>query len=511
MFIKDDTCKIEIVPCCRHSDNGQKHCVHRSEVTDTSVTAKSGKNLDSYQLSHSAVVVSGNANCSVDRDQLDKTSSSNIDVGMKLEPMSQTCRNVRNCTSKCDCRTLPPQQCFLCPYVHVCCVGKLVYIQRFLTVTELAEALPRQTESEALPDRTQNETHIGQKGHEAPPAGQTLGKATPGQPVNQIQSVIRRYLLVDMRDVIYLGHSSQDYSFRQSGIIDNNKQQTECLERENKNITAGPRGDNVEANHTTSNENRETKSMMPNHTPLFHKHLRPDGVAVFCRKKECLNQTDTKVVNNHTLLIDSHFHELKNTFGQNIKSKSAEESLDITEVTTPEKDLSQPVRDDSKARVMTPKYVVLGKCVNTRKRKLGILQMDKAIELDPGRKKTDHQDLRSDGNSVEHEMCKEYRYSDKSVSETVNVQQCSKPTSVSGDLSSQEYGKMSQNKMSSFEDSTQPAIRDVSEIGQLNEVVIYLENKGSVVSEMDIGGKLNHTFIAECDIVLSSKIFKVKF
>ena len=481
LVVRDNTATIEIVSSCWHGDTGLQQCVQQ-QVLPSNDPMIPGR--DNNEASERASCGGKSTSQAKEHDITAQLSSGNTNNSVLSKHHKK--KSVQCCSTECNCERLTSGDHFLCPYVHVCCLGKLVYIGRYQTVTE------RQV------DRQQ-------------------------------QCKNRTYLMVDMRDVIYLGdtrstgedratisgnrnhlgseNKSPEFGTGQStgikssvGTIDVRNEKCQLTACANKGIAESGsqrqcRSDKTRVDNDFNKAKRDTDSQRS----ALHRHVKPEGGVAYCRKKDCLaNKT---LPHGDCVPVLEHIR----TRIEDVDNNSSSNDCLVNKVTG----LSRADQKTEKAlhrkTVITPKYSVIGK--HAKKRKLEH-QWSKEKQL-------------SESNSVGTGVNNDMKSGSAVKDQSTDIPRQMKPTDLSkrdevdsGLLVSKatHVGQpMVQGNNENVCRQEVETIKDLSQVGVLTEVIVYIENKGSVLSEVDtVGERQINKFITECDLVLGKQIFKVQ-
>ncbi|XP_053389468.1 uncharacterized protein LOC128552453, partial [Mercenaria mercenaria] len=230
------------------------------------------------------------------------------------------------CTEACNCDKIEIGENFPCPYAQTCCIGKIVAISVYEMISETMV--------------TRNVENL--KG---------LNESERSRP-----SSCDKYLLIDMRSAVYIGNSvkvdnsrsrhkntGSAKSLSSDGVETLNNSNTakttsncESLKTEmvKCNISSNIQvGTEQESNNCTT----DSVECISKKTSALHKHVKPDGSIVFCRKAECCDKQNVlgsryemnlKVNNNGKKVTStSELDTCKENCSVNSKHESSDSNL----------------------------------------------------------------------------------------------------------------------------------------------------------------------------------------
>lgn len=560
LFIQDDTGRIDIVVCCCHSntEGGGPRFVCVPAAGKMPKVEQLGNCVRNPQTSVTLLGQSAD-------ERLWKTNGTtclreclegekdDVESNGKEKQAQHFSTIGHGCSEQCICVSSTSGARFECPYVHACCLGKLVIVSRYRVVCEV-----RPSEEEK---RKSRERHSGTK----------------------------RYLVFDMRCVTCLG-VPVDSSIKpmQRDSRKSHSKTKSCVNQDavvGSEVTREGSCDIVTSVHSRCKVNWDSEkgngSNVESRTRrklVVHKHFRSDGGIVYCRKPDCVGSGEQLLCQSvagernsggnaglgDTVAVSEFITSGLVAGGkeQVERYRRSKDGMKLTSTSETEPDDSDCVITkvvpsvgsnhsrtekeivSKKAKVFIPKFQVIGTQTNVRKRK-----SDEDLQTDENSCKLDR-NFTKDKSPIEC-ICLEDKISDTCNEKHLAVCEKNKSTikkqrpecrqmytshakenlGMDGHQGAVVYKTFNKGSDASevlanhavektsnrakdvvcSSDSSVEEIKDVSHCGQLSEVDIFVENRGCVLMEKGSGTMPDQRrFIAECDLNVGTKIFKVK-
>ncbi|XP_060564044.1 uncharacterized protein LOC132723363 isoform X2 [Ruditapes philippinarum] len=196
------------------------------------------------------------------------------------------------CEGPCDCNNIEIGDTFLCPYVHTCCVGKIVALKMYQIICETM--VTSNGENFKFLSRTERSR----------------------------SDACDKYLVVDMKNVVYIGNNPEVGPSKSEQKVSNGVKELSAMREENANIKLVCHSEqdiycgreSLSSDHVKcKNEQTDGVTSVKINTELskseisldfkkssLHKHVKKDGSIVFCRKVECCDKS-SMILNRNNL------------------------------------------------------------------------------------------------------------------------------------------------------------------------------------------------------------------